>query len=65
MRPTLSTSDVAAMCGTTDQHIRKLARQRRIPHVRVGGVFRYDADEITSWLAGHRVTPEETAGVVA
>lgn len=61
MRPTLGTSEVAAICGTTEQHVRKLARQRRIPHVRVGASYKFDRDEIDRWLEAHRVTLAEVS----
>jgi excisionase family DNA binding protein len=50
MRPTLNVADVAARLGTNEQHIRKLARERRIPHYRIGALYKFDPDEIDAWL---------------
>lgn len=61
MRPTLTTADVAALCGTTDQHIRKLAIEGKIPHYRIGGIYKYAADEIEAWLEARHVVPEPAA----
>lgn len=59
MRPNLTTYKAAELCGTTDEHIRKLARERRIPHYRVGSLYRFDVDELTAWLRGVHVPADE------
>lgn len=61
MSPTLTTADVAPMCGTTVPHIRKLARQELIPHYRIGGILKFDPDEIEAWLEARHVVPTQSA----
>ena len=56
MRPSLTTADAAQRIGTNDQHVRKLCREDRIPHYRVGGLYRFDPDELDAWLAASHVT---------
>ena len=56
MRPSLNAAGAAERCGTTEQHIRKLAREHRIPHYRVGALYRFDPDELDAWLAASHVT---------
>lgn len=55
MRPILTAADVAERLGTTEQHIRKLAREHKIPHYRIGGLVKFDADEIGEFLERSRV----------
>lgn len=60
MHPVLSTHEVAERCGTTDEHIRRLARDQRIPHYRIGPrLLRFDPDEIDRWIADSRNAPRE------
>lgn len=61
MRPTLTTTDVAALCGTTPQHIRKLANTGQIPHYRIGGIFKFAADEVEAWLEARHIVPAGAA----
>lgn len=62
MRPTLTTADAAERCGTTAEHIRKLARERRIPHYRIGGLVKFDPNELDAWLEAGRVSPQDLVG---
>ena len=58
MRPSLSSAEAAKRIGTTDQHLRKLARERRIPHYRVGVLYRFDPDELDAWLDASHVASD-------
>lgn len=53
--PTLTTEDAADRLGTTTAHVRKLARERRIPHYRIGGLIKFDPDELEVWVAERHV----------
>lgn len=57
MRPCLTAAEVADLCFTTEQHIRKLARERQIPHFRIGGLVKFDPDEVQRFLAAAHVVP--------
>jgi excisionase family DNA binding protein len=55
MRPSLDAAAVAEMIGTSRDHVRKLARSRRIPFFKIGGVLRFDPDDLEGWLASLHV----------
>jgi excisionase family DNA binding protein len=59
MSQLLTATDVAERCGITPQAIRRLCREGRVPHLRVGGVWRFDPDDIAAWLESRRVRPDE------
>lgn len=50
----LATQEVAELLGTTDQHVRKLARDGRIPHYRIGALYRFDPAEVDTYLGAQR-----------
>lgn len=64
MNQLMDLQTVARRLGTTERHLRRLVAERRIPHVKVGGLLRFDAREIDEWLDAHRrppVTPRQYA----
>jgi excisionase family DNA binding protein len=51
----------ARLTGLSPRTIRHLARQRRIPHLRIGRMIRFDATELQAWLADRHVAAEAGA----
>jgi len=43
-------TELCKILGTTDPTLRKL-REDGLPYLRVGAVYRYDADEVVRWLS--------------
>lgn len=51
-QPLLTSAEVAALTKLSENTLRNLRSQRRIPFVRLaGGAVRYDAQEIQDWIA--------------
>ena len=61
VRPSLTPADVAPLLGTTVPHVRKLARERRIPHYRIGASILFDPDEVAAYLERAHVVPDDWA----
>lgn len=59
MRPTLSTIEVAKLLGTSEQHIRKLARERHLAHYRIGALYKFDPAEVEAYLQRARVGSDD------
>lgn len=55
--PLMNIDQVAERLGTSVRHIRRLVHERRIPHVKVGRLVRFDPHEIELWLDGYRQRP--------
>lgn len=53
-QPLVDIVEVARMLGVDVRHVRRLVADRRIPFIKWGHLLRFDPDDITSWLAGHR-----------
>jgi excisionase family DNA binding protein len=51
----LRPADLAAMLQVTTAHVYRLARQRRVPHLKVGGSLRFDPAAIAFWLKRQEV----------
>lgn len=53
----LTCRDAAVALGTSKETVRRMARERRIPYVRLGrrAPLRFDAAEIARWIDAHRV----------
>jgi excisionase family DNA binding protein len=45
--------------GVTVHHVRRLVQERRIPHLKVGVLVRFDPREIVRWLEERRVPEYE------
>jgi excisionase family DNA binding protein len=46
---------IGAHLGVTGEYVRRLAREKRIPSIKVGKFVRFDPGEVKSWLdANHR-----------
>lgn len=57
-RPLLDVGGVADYLGTSERHIRRLVAERRVPHVKVGGLVRFNLDDIDRWLAANQRGPD-------
>ena len=53
----MTREECAERLGTTERHVRQLTQDRKIPHVKVGQLVRYDPDEIDAWLDDQRREP--------
>ena len=53
-QPLVDIVEVARMLGVDVRHVRRLVAEKRIPFIKWGHLLRFDPDDITSWLAGHR-----------
>ena len=56
----LDIEGVATHLNITVRHVRRLVFERRIPHLKVGRLLRFDPDEIAVWLRATEV-PELTS----
>src|SRR5438067_7768457 len=56
-RPLLDAAGVANYLGTSERHIRRLVSDRRIPHTKVGGLVRFNLDDVDQWLAANQRGP--------
>lgn len=45
-----SASELAELLGCSDKHIYSLAKSGRMPHLRIGGVIRFDPRATAAWL---------------
>lgn len=50
----LTTSEVADLLRVSEQLVRKMARQKKIPHKHLGNKIIYPVHEIEQWLAQSR-----------
>jgi excisionase family DNA binding protein len=48
----IDSAEVARMLGFTPDYVRILARRDEIPHVRLGGKFRFYRDSVERWARG-------------
>lgn len=55
----LTTEEVATMLRWTPRYIGRLARERKIPAIKLGREWRYYETEIIEWIAQGRPSPEE------
>lgn len=53
-RPLVNIERLALYLSDTERHIRRLVHERRIPHLTVGKLIRFDLDDIDRWLDDHR-----------
>jgi len=52
---TLIDADAAAeLIGSEVGHVYSLVRSRLIPHYKVGGLLRFDRDEVLAWIESNR-----------
>jgi excisionase family DNA binding protein len=48
-------AEVAEIIGCTRKHVYDLAQKGRIPHYRIGGLIRFDLQEIAEWLESFKI----------
>lgn len=48
-------AEVAAIIGCTRKHVYDLAQKGQIPHYRIGGLIRFNLQEIAEWLESFRI----------
>lgn len=53
----LNAGQAAAYLGVSLRHIYDLCKQRRMPHARMGSLYRFTAAEIDTWLADQMIRP--------
>jgi excisionase family DNA binding protein len=53
----LGIPELAEMLSVSEDLIRSLVHQRRIPYYKVGKLIRFHPHEVTEWLSGLRVDP--------
>ncbi|MDA8062586.1 MAG: helix-turn-helix domain-containing protein [Actinomycetota bacterium] len=51
---------LAEQLGITTRHVRRLVAERRIPYVKVGGLVRFDVEEIRCWIDTNRYAQHAT-----
>ncbi len=51
----LTIQQVATYVGLSHHTIYRLVSQRKIPHVKLGKVLKFDRTEIDRWIASHAV----------
>ncbi len=51
----LDIEGVATHLNITVRHVRRLVFERRIPHVKVGRLLRFDPAEVAAWLQSTEV----------
>jgi excisionase family DNA binding protein len=57
----LTVAEVAERLNTTPRHVRRLVFERRIAYRKLGNYVRFHPDDVTEYVAAHRVG----AGTVA
>jgi excisionase family DNA binding protein len=50
----LTIEQLADQLTTSTRHIRRLIAERSVPYLKVGGLVRFDPEEITTWLDASR-----------
>ena len=50
----LTIDQLAEQLGITTRHVRRLIAERRIPYIKIGGLVRFDSEEISSWIDANR-----------
>ncbi len=50
VEPLLDVDGVAARLNISVRHVRRLVAERRIPHLKLGNLLRFDPREIDEWI---------------
>ena len=56
-RRLIDINEVASVLGVTVRHVRRLVLERRIPYVKWGGLLRFDAAAVSTWVEDKSVAP--------
>lgn len=51
----LTVKDLATSLQLTERHIYRLIKEGTLPHYRIGGTIRFDAEQVREWLDSKRV----------
>lgn len=57
MTKLISPTGLAEMLGISLETVYAWTSQKRVPYIKMGRLVRFDVEEITSWLGGHKVAP--------
>lgn len=57
MMEVLNPRDAAQFLGIHEETLRRLARERKIPGYKVGGVWRFNRSSLMKWAESQQVTP--------
>lgn len=57
-RPIIDTRDCARMLGISEERVRELARDEKIPAAKLGGRWRYSRRQVIDW-AKHIAVPRK------
>jgi len=58
MMEVLNPKDAAQFLGIHEETLRRLARERKIPGYKVGGVWRFNRSSLMKWAEAQQVTPQ-------
>jgi excisionase family DNA binding protein len=53
-RTMIDSDQVAELIGSPRRHVHTLVDGRKIPHYKIGGLLRFDRDEILGWIEAQR-----------
>jgi len=51
--------DVAKFLALSEEHVRRMVCQRRIPSIKIGRARRFDPGEIRAWVQSHEERPKD------
>lgn len=55
----LTISEVAELMKLSESYIYKRVRARELPHLKIGNLLRFKAEEVLGWLEGKRVATKQ------
>lgn len=61
MQQLITASQLATVLACSKQTVYQRAADNEIPHVKIGGLVRFDAEEIERWLESQRRGPAVSA----
>lgn len=53
----LSSEEAARFLGVTNDHVRRMASRREIPHYKMGKYLRFDRLDLEEWMRQERIDP--------
>jgi excisionase family DNA binding protein len=60
----LNIQQVAAYLGLSVHTVYKFVSQRKIPHIKIGKLLKFDRPEIDRWIASHTVKERRSFGAL-
>ena len=57
--PLLSVTETAELLGVSPGYVRRLVRERRIPHHKIGKYLRFRSGDLDTWVEAGRVAARE------